>query len=64
MIDEPELLDRKEAAEYFGVTKDTIRNWIRLGWLPPPLLLPNGKSRWTMEMLRSAIKNPAESAAA
>ena len=41
------LLTAQEVAEYFGVTRQTVYNWIKSGLLPEPIKLGR-LSRWRL----------------
>ena len=41
------------AARFFGVTEQTVRNWIDRGWLPARRLRPLGRRQIPVEALRA-----------
>ncbi len=49
--DLPSLLTHQDLARACGVAPRTVRNWQRLGLLPPPLPV-RGRKLWTAAQLR------------
>lgn len=56
----PRLYTPEQVAEYFGVCRTTVFNWVRDGEIPAPRRV--GQRRyWTAEMLAGAVADrPAE----
>ena len=57
------LLAPKEVMSLLGVSHTTFWRWTKQGLLPNPIILPNGKKRWTQEMLNQILtqKQPDKS---
>jgi hypothetical protein len=47
----PKLISQKELAERLGVHRHTIRKWVRVGILPPPVISSLTNKHWTAESL-------------
>jgi predicted DNA-binding transcriptional regulator AlpA len=56
------LLDAKRVAELLGISKRTLRNWVRRGFFPQPVRLgPTGRVlRWPPTVLVRYLRDRAE----
>ena len=60
MDDSMKLLDQKALAGAFGVTRQTIANWLAKGVLPAPAVNQGYKKYWTLSQIKelsSDVKN-------
>lgn len=51
----PRLWDVQELANFFGCSKQTIYEWLRRGYLPPPYKR-FGRKRWSIEEIDEWMK--------
>jgi excisionase family DNA binding protein len=52
----PKFINKRQVAQLFGVSKDTIERWLRDGKLPKPTRR-FGWARWHYEELAALLKN-------
>jgi excisionase family DNA binding protein len=57
----PNLINIKEVATLFGVTKNTIERWIEAGKLPKPQRSAFGKREWDYLKLQAVLKSGPQS---
>ena len=51
----PEYMTTLQLAQLVGVTKTTIRNWVKKGLLPPPIVLSSKSQIFPTTQVRRAL---------
>lgn len=56
-----EFLSEQSVAEFFDVSKSTVRRWVEQGIIPAPVPI-GGLKRWDVSELRSAVRRNLDAA--
>lgn len=54
------LVPTSEAADYIGISTQTLARWVREGWLRPSLTTKGGHYRWDLDDLAEQVQRHAQ----